>query len=239
MSDDLFSSDQSASESGTDAPSEQSIGVEDLLAAVTREDGSRKYNTPQELLKGYQESQAYIKKLQEEHQQFRSELDKRLSAEAVLEQIKAQAKPDEKPSTEFDPEAIRDVVHKELEAKTQQEKMQYNLRQFSDQLSAIYGDKAKEAVATKARELGVSVDRVKEIAAESATAALAMFGVASNKPDGIPRKPSGSVSTESLGVGGERNYAYYQKLRRDNPAEYKKVYMQMFRDAERNPNFYK
>ena len=239
MSEDLFSSDQSASENGTDSSSNQSGGIEDLLTTVTREDGSQKYKTAEEFVKGFQESQSFIRKLQEENEKFRSELDKRLSAEAVLEQIKAQAKPDEKPSSEFDPEAIRDVVHKELEAKTKQEKMAYNIRQFSDQLAAIYGDKAKEAVATKARELGVSVERVREIAAESSTAALAMFGVASSKPDGIPRKSSGSVNTETLGMEGGRNYAFYQKLRRDNPAEYKKMYMQMFRDADSNPNFYK
>ena len=69
-------------------------------------------------------------------------------------------------------------------------------------------------------QLGMSMDRLRDIAAESPNAFFALIGEAP-KAQQNPMV-QGSVRTEGVNmqVSAERNWSYYQKLRRENPHEY-------------------
>jgi hypothetical protein len=239
MTEDVFQQDQKADDKGTDTSSSQETSTEDLLATITREDGSQKYGSVDEALKGAKEAQEFVTKLQEENKTFREELDKRMSAEAVLEQIKASKQTDEKPSADFDANALKELVQKEVVQISEQATATANVNTVSDALKQHYGDKANEAVATKAKEVGMSMDTMKQLSAESPAAVLSLFGLASQETSSDSRKPSGSVNTESVASTGVRNYAYYAKMRKDDPNAYRSQYMRMMKDAaEQGEAFY-
>lgn len=227
---DVFSSDQSVTGQET-AP--QSDPYADLLAEITNEDGVQKYKDAQDALVGLKNAQEHIRKLQQENTEYRSELDKRLSAAQVLEELKTRNKPDEKPSHEFSPEVIQELVDKRLEARTKEQVAKDNVKKVNEVLTAKFADKAKEVVDAKARELGLSPESLKQLSAESPNAVLALFGAASTKQDAVPGKPQGSVNTEANPTFSKRNYAYYQNLRRTDARAYREVYSQMLRDAEK------
>ena len=112
--------------------------------------------------------------------------------------------------------------------------MQTNLQFVDKELEGSFGTEAKAQIERKATELGMSVDRLRDIAAESPNAFFALIG--ENKR---PTEPmvSGSVRTEGVSMqpSTERNFGYYQKLRRDNRNLYysAKTQQQMFEDKSR------
>ena len=80
----------------------------------------------------------------------------------------------------------------------------------------------------------MSIDRLRDIAAESPNAFFALIGENKRPVDPIV---SGSVRTEGLSMqpSTERNFDYYQKLRRENRNLYysAKTQQQMFEDKAR------
>ena len=102
------------------------------------------------------------------------------------------------------------------------------------ELEGSFGTEAKAQIEKKATELGMSVDRLRDIAAESPNAFFALIG--ENKRPANPMV-SGSVRTEGVAMqpSTERNFEYYQNLRRENRNLYysAKTQQQMFNDKAR------
>lgn len=235
MSDDVFSADQPVSEGQESTPTNDPYA--DKLQEIVNEEGVQKYKSIEDAIEGLKHSQEFIAKLKQENEQFRSEIDKRLSAEQVLKELKAENKPDEKPSTEFSPEAIQELVDKRLEAKTVEQRAKANEDLVQQKLKQEFGDKANEIVMSKAKEMNLSPDNLRKLSQESPQAVFSMFGLASTKQESVASKLHSSVNTEASPPTGERNYQWYNKLRRDNPGQYKQMYSQMMRDAEK-PGFF-
>lgn len=239
MTEDVFGSDQGQREEGQDATLSNNPHA-DLLASIVNEEGVQKYKSIEDALEGLRNSQEFIGKLKEENQTYRSELDKRLSAEQVLKELKAATKPDEKPSTEFSTEAIQELVDKRLEAKTVEQRMKQNETVVQQTMLKEFGEKANEIVKGKAKELGLSSEGLRKLSQESPAAVLAMFGLAPTKHESVTTKLHSSVNTEASPSTETRTYQWYQKLRRENESQYRTLYPQMLRDAERmGEGFYK
>ena len=215
---------------GTEASSSEVAGTADLLNLLTNEDGSPKYKSVEDAANGWQHAQEHIKKLEEENKTFRSELDKRLSAEKVLEEIKATTKSGEQPSQEVSADAITELVDKRLTERTTQERMQANQKSVKKALEDKFGSKAGEVFKSTVEKLGLSTDVVSQLAGESPQAVLAMFGQAQTGT--VPSMPQSTVSTEAFSQPNTRNYQYYRQLRKSDPKAYQKGYMNMLRDAE-------
>jgi hypothetical protein len=105
-----------------------------------------------------------------------------------------------------------------------------------------FGDKAGQVLKTKSQELGMSLDRLKEIAAESPTAFFQLIGVSAQKPS-MAAAPQSSVRSEGFNPNSaDRDFDYYQKLRKENRSLYysPKVQNMLIQDRQRlGDRFYK
>lgn len=238
MSDDVFAADQPV-EGQESTPTNDPFA--DRLMEIVNEEGVQKYKSVEDALEGLKHSQEFIGKLKEENQQFRSELDKRMSAEAVLKELKATSKPDEQPSSEFSQEAIQELVDKRLEAKTMEERARANEEYVQAKLKERYGDESQKIVQSQAKSMGLSPEDLRALSHKSPEAVLSMFNAASTKPqENVPSRLHATTNSEATQVSGGMKYSDYQKLRRENPGEYQRRYSEMLRQAEKlGESFYR
>ncbi len=180
----LFDNGQNQQET----PAPQSL-PQDLFAnqlkEIVDETGRQKYNTPEDALKALKHSQEYIPSLkgqvsqyEQEIAQLKAELEKRSSVEDIVSRLtnKPQENPQETPKPAgLDETAILAMIQNQLSAKEQNALRTANLKNVSDALTAKFGDKAKEALANKAAELGVTLERMKQMAEETPQLVTSLF----------------------------------------------------------------
>ena len=244
----------------TDAPAtEQSNQNTDTTATESQQEGSYlqriveakgdNWKDPEVLAKGKLEADGYIKNLEDQLTQMREDLKKQEYKSEVLEQLQSKAAENtaasngvpnssntetQNTSGTFSEEDLKSLVEKTLGQRELEAKVQGNLQLVDKELEGSFGTEAKAQIEKKATELGMSVDRLRDIAAESPNAFFALIG--ENKR---PAKPmvSGSVRTEGVAMqpSTERNFEYYQNLRRENRNLYysAKTQQQMFEDKAR------
>ena len=112
---------------------------------------------------------------------------------------------------------IETLVEQAITKKEQARTVEQNVATANTAMVAQYGEKAGEVVQSKARELGISVDRLKEIAAESPTAFLQLVGAKTEKAPASQVAPPGSIRQDSLNTNtSDRTFDYYQKMRKEN-----------------------
>lgn len=115
---------------------------------------------------------------------------------------------------------IEALVEQLMTKKEQSRTLEQNIAVANDAVVAQFGEKAGEVVKAKAIELGMSLDRLKEIAAESPTAFLQLIGVNTQKRTESVA-PKSSVRTEAFSnTSSDRTFEYYQKLRKENKSLY-------------------
>ena len=245
----------------TDAPAtEQSNQNTDTTATESQQEGSYlqriveakgdNWKDPEVLAKGKLEADGYIKNLEDQLSQMREDLKKQEYKNEVLDQLQTKAAettaatnevPNNNSSTKeqnttatFSEEDLKSLVEKTLGQRELEAKVQGNLQLVDKELEGSFGTEAKAQIEKKATELGMSVDRLRDIAAESPNAFFALIG--ENKRPANPMV-SGSVRTEGVAMqpSTERNFEYYQNLRRENRNLYysAKTQQQMFEDKAR------
>jgi hypothetical protein len=209
------------------------------------------WKDPEVLAKGKLEADGYIKTLEEQLAQMREDLKKQEYQAQVLEQLQNKAAdstaaktgvPNDNGSAEaqnttasFSEEDLKSLVEQTLTQREQQASVKQNLAQVDKALDDIFGTEALAVVQKKAQELGMSIERMQDIAAESPNAFFALIG---EKPK-QPMNPmiQGSVRTEGVNMQAstDRNWDYYQKLRRENRNLYytPKVQRQLMEDKAR------
>jgi len=208
------------------------------------------WRDPETLAKGKLEADGYIKNLEDQLATMREDMKKQDYQSEILTQLQNKATETSAVNTEVpkdntsdntqdttgvvNEEDLKGLVEKTLNQRELQAKVQTNLQFVDKELEGSFGTEAKAQIERKATELGMSVDRLRDIAAESPNAFFALIG--ENKR---PTEPmvSGSVRTEGVSMqpSTERNFDYYQKLRRDNRNLYysAKTQQQMFEDKSR------
>ena len=208
------------------------------------------WKDPEVLAKGKLEADGYIKNLEDQLTQMREDLKKQEYKNEVLDQLQTKAAEstaatnevpnnnsstrDQNTTANFSEEDLKSLVEETLGQRELEAKVNSNLQLVDKELEGSFGTEAKAQIERKATELGMSVDRLRDIAAESPNAFFALIG--ENKR---PTEPmiSGSVRTEGVSMqpSTERNFGYYQKLRRDNRNLYysAKTQQQMFEDKSR------
>ena len=244
----------------TDAPAtEQSNQNTDTTATESQQEGSYlqriveakgdNWKDPEVLAKGKLEADGYIKNLEDQLSQMREDLKKPEYKTEVLEQLQSKAAENtaasngvpnnsntetQNTSGTFSEEDLKSLVEKTLGQRELEAKVQGNLQLVDKELEGSFGTEAKAQIEKKATELGMSVDRLRDIAAESPNAFFALIG--ENKRPANPMV-SGSVRTEGVAMqpSTERNFEYYQSLRRENRNLYysAKTQQQMFEDKAR------
>ena len=209
------------------------------------------WKNPEVLAKGKLEADGYIKNLEDQLTQMREDLKKQEYKNEVLDQLQTKAAEstaatnevpnnnnsstrDQNTTANFSEEDLKSLVEKTLGQRELEAKVNGNLQLVDKELEGSFGTEAKAQIERKAEELGMSIDRLRDIAAESPNAFFALIG--ENKRPVSPMV-AGSVRTEGVNMQSstERDFNYYQKLRRDNRNLYysAKTQQQMFEDKSR------
>lgn len=211
------------------------------------------WKDPETLAKGKLEADSYIQQLEEQNRQLREDLGKNDYASQVLDEIRGKAADtstakDSKadPNTagvdeegtppSLDEDTLKSLVEKTLLERETKKSIELNLKNVEDTLKGQYGDKLSQVLQNKAIELGLSLGRMEELASESPSAFLALFG--ENKQETMfGSMLNSSINTEGVNMQSstERNWSYYQNIRRENPNQYytPKVQQQLMKDKMR------
>lgn len=182
---------------------------EDKLKVIVNDQGQPKYKDVPSALDALKASQEHIKRLEDEAKAAQA-----LTAEAVANKARADAleeivnrlsnnsgKPTE-PATPVKEAPTEEAIVKQLEniiaRKEAQSTAQKNIQAVQTSLIAKFGDevKTKEAVAAKAKELGLTPQKLGALSSETPLAVLALFGIAptpgaaSTTPSATPLVPN-------------------------------------------------
>lgn len=249
----LFSDEgQTESQTQTQQAGEQTETQMSFLEQLVQAKGENWRDT-ETLAKGKLEADTYIKNLEDQLNQMRTDLSKQDYAAQVLEELRGKAadtstaktseaklkdtagvEEDGTPST-LDEDTLKSLVEKTLVEREEQGKVQLNLQTVQTQLTQRFGEQAGQAVRAKAEELGMSLQRMEQVASESPAAFMALFGPAPQAQSN--NFLNGSVNTESVNMQAstQRNWDYYQKMRRENPNQYytPKIQQQLMADKLR------
>lgn len=223
------------------------------FVAKLAEARGEKWKDPEVIAKGKLEADAYIETLESQLRQMREDIGKQDYTEKLLQQLQQKApkstdgntvapntnnvsgtNADGNTSQSVSEDDLKSLVEKTLTEREAQATVSQNLSVVEAHLKESYGTEANAVVKKKAEELGMSLSRMEELAKESPTAFFALLGDAKK-----PVKPMthGSIRTEGVANKntGERDWGYYQQLRRENKALYysAQTQRQMYEDKKR------
>lgn len=209
------------------------------------------WSNPEVLAKGKLEADSYIKQLEEQLNELRDELGKQDYSKELLTQLqnKAQVPTNGNPvvpnnqngggqgaqtNASLSDEQIKDLVNSALTEREKQNTVKQNIDTVEKELVNKYGTEAESLIATKAKELGMTVEKLGAIASESPTAFFRLIGEAQKE---TPSFINGSIKTEgaNMQASSERNFKFYQELRKKNRKQYfsPEVQQAMFKDRQR------
>ena len=167
-----------------------------------------KYANVEELAKGAIHGNEYIQKLETEMSELRGELDKRVTAEEMVQQVKRETaeqqalaqKTLENTTPQLDDERLSQLISTTIEQKNTQQVAQQNIYNVDQRMKEIYGaDKAAEVVQQKANAMGVSVDKLADIAASSPEMFFNAIGVSQGTgSQPTPAPTVGTTNTEAV-----------------------------------------
>lgn len=187
----------------------------------------QKYKTPDELAKAYANADAYIAKSKAERLALEAEL--KVLKDLAEARNKTPEQPKEQPVTheQREPEVrkenvdISELVRQELSNADAERRKADNINAAAEQMTKRFGSpaKANEAIRNKATELGVSPEWLQDAAARSPSAFYATMGIT---PDSRSHSTP-SYNTEvrlPSGSSGQRNFKYFEDLRKASPKTY-------------------
>lgn len=179
----------------------------DQLASIRNERGEPKYSSVEEALKGAAHAQEYIAQLKSEldslkseKQQLSGELEKRESVEEVIARLTAKKDEDQKATPEsqsLNEQTITELLERTLTARETKTKQQSNVEQVQSALLGKFGDKTKEMVQAKAKELGTTAEEIGKMAATNPKIVLKLFDVNSSSPQPSVKTTLGSQNVPS------------------------------------------
>lgn len=190
----------------------------------------RKYKTPDELAKAYHNAEGHILQIKQELAALRSATPQEAPAPVIKQ-------PEPPVVSDAD---LESRIRATIQAQTEQAKREANFKQVVDVLLSTYGteEKANDVINNKAAELGLSVDRLKELAAESPKAFLNNIGI--GQPSSSFTAPRGDVNPAALhNQGGQGRvepgtWEFYENIRKTDPTRYwsRSVQNQMHKDIQ-------
>jgi hypothetical protein len=209
-----------------------------------------KYRTPEDAAKAIIAKEEYIKRLEGENQEFRSEVDKRLSVEEQLAKFRnelgTERTPSYVPQEPVQVETTKGISEEDLVARIREvtqslgreQKATSNAEQVANRLIETFGseEKANAAVKAKATELGVSVKFLQDAASQSPTGFYNLIRLDAAPTSQAPMTRS-DVNTANFGGAPrvqEGTKSYYDQMRRENPKAWMspRIQQQMFKDAK-------
>ncbi len=167
----------------------------------------KKYKSVDDALKSVPHAQTHIQTLENELKAAREELQKRKTAEELLEQFKPQVTTQQQTTgVEIDPDALSGIVERVIDKKAQQAQAQANVSIVTSQFTAKYGDKAEQVYNNLAKENGLSVAQMNNLAMSSPTALLKLAGLDTNT------KPVGGRITSDVVIPTNNNSTQFNTV---------------------------
>lgn len=242
---DIFSS---ATTESTTSETQQTQTKESFIDHLVGD--GKKFRDIEALAKGKLEADKHISEITKTLDELRAELAKQDYAKSLLEQMsKGSETGAEQPTpvttsssnTENTTQSASDfeaLVEKVITAKEKSKTASQNISVVGEEMQKQFGDKTADYLKAKSLELNMSLDRLKEIAAESPTAFFQLIGVKKMNE----KVTSGTMTTQSTirsenfnSISQDRDFNFYQKLRKENRSLYysPKIQNTMIQDRER------
>lgn len=219
----------------------------------------KKYKTSADVLRAIREKDAFIEKLKGENSGMRGDLatmekklDRQQTVEEVVQRLSETSDTEDhlgnhpqfglddvaKLVDERVPDIVAAAEQGRLRAANREKAKITLLGKFAND-----GTKAKEFFQTEASRLGLSTEQLTRISEDSPDAFARMLNLETKSPAPTPTPNlTTTVNTEGdLSAPTERNFAYYEKLRKDMGSKFYdvKIQSQMHKDAlEQGESFY-
>lgn len=212
----------------------------------------KKFKDIEALAKGKIESDRYIKDLENQLQEMRSDLDKEGKIDELMALVRSQRNQSANSSgeesgteetgspgntsTDMTEERLMELIETKVSEREKSSRQQKNLTEVTSALKKSLGDKANTFVTERANELGMSLKEIENLAKENPKALFQLLGL-NNKTSEKAYFVGGGRSSETSSTtsnGETRNFQYYQELRRKNKKAYYEpsVQRQMLKDRE-------
>ncbi len=211
----------------------------------------KKFATNEDLAKSYGNAQAHISTVEKSYGELQAELDNRETVKEMLTKLNAPqaGESEQTPGTQgtentvtetMSPQEIAELIDKRAGEKVsnfaEQSKADSNEVAVSEALSKKFGgdDQAAKMLSDMATKVGLSMEAMRTLARGNPAIVLEMFPSTANQATQL----QGEVNTDSPqfngGSGSTRNFAFYEKLRKENKREYfnTSTQMKMLKDAE-------
>lgn len=225
----------------TAEPGEQTSFLETLV----KEKGEQ-WKDPEALAKGYVKAQEHIASLERQTNELREDLGKSTTVDELLAEIQKNQTPavgdpsgtnnsSQAPATTgVSEEDIKSLIEKTISDGEAQRTHQENLKLADQRLTEAFGTDASAKVDERAKVLGLTKERLAEIAGESPEAFLALVGEAPKVDTNATSTGTVNTQTDSfMSPSNKRTWETYQELRRKNKKEYydPKIQLQLMEDV--------
>lgn len=243
---DIFNAEVTASNPDENNEGAETKGYLDRLVETKGE----QWKDPEVIAKGKIEADNHISTLMQELEQAREELQKQGYAKDLLEKLQTKgadptpAEPNksgtEASHTTTDPSEVENLVESLLAKREKERAFERNMEEATARLREAYGDQATLRINERAQQLGLSVDRMKELASESPKMFMELMGQAPKASTSNNPVTHGTLNTTGNPASQEKGWSYYQKLRKENVSLYRtpKVQNEMAALAQSDPDFF-
>ena len=177
----------------------------DQLAGIKSPEGTQKYTSVEDALKGASHAQDYILQLQNELATAKDAASKGTAMTDVMEALAQTTQEAVVPTATGLGEADASKLFKKMYDDQQvQAANTANELDVSKSLIEQYGDKAREVLSSKAVELGVTADYFKELSRTSPVAAKQLLGLSTKTPAGISTATQLNTQAMQQNASGEQ-----------------------------------
>lgn len=158
----------------------------------------KKYKSPEDALKSVPHAQEHISTLENELAQVKEELIKRKTAEELLDELKSGTAPVEHTTqeSEVSQDKIEQLVNSTIAQREKATVAKSNAGSVAKHFTEQYGDQAEAAYNQIAKDSGLSVQQLNNLAATSPSAVLKLAGAVNKAPVG--KATQGDVNTQAL-----------------------------------------
>jgi len=201
------------------------------------------WKDPETIAKGKLEADRYIEEWKRKNEELSRLGEQSEKIDSLIELVRQQTKgnstdsrPDntatggasdpDRTGPDLTNEQIKALVAEQLKEYDSTNTRRQNLAFAEESIRKVYGDTAPAVIKNTAAEVGMSVSDLEEMAASNPRAFIKL--VSGNQPSKPGMSYGGGVRSEAVGQNKSsgRNFAYYQKIRKDSRAKYNSVEVQ-------------
>lgn len=173
--------DPNTPEQPADQPNVQGT-VEDLLKAVIDDSGRQKFSSADELKKGYDNSQDFIKKLQQENQELRNKQEQAKGVQELVDEILSNRNQAPENNQTSEPESginVAEEVNRILAEREAANAVAANSQKISSFLAEQYSNdqEATAALEKRASEMGFTKEELLKLGTNKPAAFFELMGV--------------------------------------------------------------